>query len=68
MFNAYNTNMPKTPAAKLLKKPTNTAFGAYGNTTGQSKAGFAFGTNLSEIPLNAGTISAITIRTPCRII
>ena len=28
------------------RKPTNTAFGAYGNTTGQSSAGFAFGRNV----------------------
>lgn len=30
-------------------------------------AGLALGTSLSEIPLKAGTISAMTIRTPCRI-
>ena len=58
------TAKPIIPPIKEVKKPINTAFGAYGNKIGQSKAGFALGTSFSEIPLNAGTISAINIRTP----
>jgi hypothetical protein len=57
-------NIEIIPAAKLDKKPTMTAFGAYGNTAGQSSAGLASCTTLSAIPLNAGTISAMSIRTP----
>ncbi len=34
---------------------------------GTSSAGLAFGTNFVEIPLNAGTISANTKRTPAKI-
>ena len=45
------------PPTKLEIKPIRTAFGAYGYTIGQSKAGFELGTRRSEIPLNAGTIS-----------
>ncbi len=56
--NKNKINMPITPTIKLTKNPINTAFCAYGKTIGQSKAGFVFGTNFSEIPLNAGTISA----------
>ena len=52
------------PAAKLDRKPTITAFGANGKTVGQSSAGLASFTNLSAIPLKAGTISAIIMRTP----
>ena len=59
-------NIPTIPPTNDTRKPISTAFGAYGNTTGQSIAGFAFGTNLSAIPLNAGTISAKIIRTPER--
>ena len=52
------------PPTKLEIKPIRTAFGAYGYTIGQSKAGFEFGTRRSEIPLNAGTISPKMIRIP----
>ena len=48
-------------------KPINNELGPYPNNTGQSNAGIAPGTNFSAIPLNAGTISAINIRTPCNI-
>lgn len=44
--------------------PKITAFGAYGNNTGQSKAGFEFGTSFIEIPWKAGTNSANSKRTP----
>ncbi len=60
--------MPTIPPAKLEKNPIKTAFGAYGNTIGQSRAGLEFGTSFVEIPLNAGTISAKTRRTPERMI
>lgn len=55
------------PPAKLEKKPIKTALGAYGKIIGQSNAGFALGTSFSEIPLNAGTISASIKRTPDKI-
>jgi hypothetical protein len=35
-------------------------------TIGTSRAGFAFLTSFSEVPLNAGMISARTTRTPAR--
>ena len=38
--------------------------GDYGKIVGASKAGIAPGKNLSEIPLKAGTIEPINIRTP----
>lgn len=66
--NSGQRNMLTSPAIKLERKPTMTAFGAKGKTVGQSSAGFASLTSLSAIPLNAGTISAITIRTPARMI
>ena len=62
-----NSTNPTIPPIKLDKKPINTAFGAYGKTIGQSSAGLADGTSFSEIPVNAGTISAKTKRTPCKI-
>ena len=46
-----------TPPKNEHINPISTAFCAYGNTIGQSSAGFEFGTNLLDIPLNAGTIS-----------
>lgn len=55
------------PPTKLEIKPIRTAFGAYGYTIGQSKAGFELGTRRSEIPLNAGTISPKMRRTPAKI-
>ena len=45
-------------------KPMITAFGANGKIVGQSKAGFAFGTIFSAMPLNAGTISDMSKFTP----
>ena len=45
-------------------KPMIRAFGAQSKITGQSRAGIAPGTTFSAIPLNAGTISPINIRTP----
>jgi len=60
-------NIDRSPAMKLNKNPMITAFGANGKTIGQSKAGFVFGAIFSATPLNAGTISAISIRTPARI-
>ncbi len=63
-----SANMDSNPAKKLNKKPIITAFGANGKIVGQSNAGFAFGTSLSAIPLNAGIISAMSIRTPAKII
>ena len=63
-------NMPAVSRIVIMevtiatKKPITRAFGAYGKITGTSSAGIAFGTNLSAIPLKAGTISAINIRTP----
>lgn len=66
--NKNKTNIPITPTMKLTKKPINTAFCAYGKTIGQSNAGFVLGTSFSEIPLNAGTISAKIKRTPVKII
>ena len=57
-------NNPTIPPTKLDKNPISTAFGAYGNTTGQSIAGFAFGTSFIAIPLNAGNISASINLTP----
>ncbi|MNP82697.1 hypothetical protein D3C76_1814270 [compost metagenome] len=56
------------PAAKLDRNPTITAFGANGKTVGQSRAGLASFTSLSAMPLKAGTISAIIMRTPARMI
>ena len=61
-------NMPITPVIKLTKNPISTAFCAYGKTIGQSNAGLELGTSFSEIPLNAGTISAKIKRTPVKII
>ena len=61
---APSANIEINPPMKELINPINTAFGAYANTIGQSNAGLEFGTNLSEIPLNAGTISARTNLTP----
>lgn len=55
------------PPAKLHKKPMITAFGANGKTVGASSAGFAPLTKRSAIPLKAGTISPIAIRTPAKI-
>src|SRR5690606_34867936 len=67
--NTYPTVFPKT--TNQINAPTNaprnpkiTAFGANGNTTGLSSAGFAPGTILVAIPLKAGTISPMNIRTP----
>lgn len=62
--NRGKKNIEMRPAIKLEKNPMTTALGANGNTVGQSRAGMAFGTALSAIPLNAGTISAKSIRTP----
>ena len=45
-------------------KPIISALGAQLKITGQSSAGIAPGTTFSAIPLKAGTISAISIRTP----
>ena len=45
-------------------KPIIRAFGAQSKITRQSRAGIAPGTTFSAIPLNAGTISPINIRTP----
>ncbi|SJT74037.1 Uncharacterised protein [Clostridioides difficile] len=62
--NTPNTNIETTPPKNEKINPISTAFGAYGNTIGQSNAGFELGTNLFEIPLNAGTISLSTNLTP----
>ena len=57
-------NIPIKDPIVVKMKPKITAFGAYGNNTGQSSAGFEFGTSFMEIPWNAGTISASSILTP----
>ena len=44
--------------------PIISALGAKLKITGQSRAGIAPGTSFSAIPLKAGTISEISIRTP----
>ena len=62
------TNNPTIPPKNDTRNPINTAFGAYGNTTGQSIAGLAFGTIFSAIPRNAGTISPMIKRTPLKMI
>ena len=41
--------------------PKITAFGAYGNNTGQSKAGFEFGTSFIEIPWKAGEYPKVCV-------
>lgn len=65
---APRMNNPTIPPKKEIRNPIKTAFGAYGYTTGQSNAGFAFGTSFSAIPRNAGTISLIIRRTPDKMI
>ena len=47
-----------------VRKPIRSALGAYGNTTGQSRAGMAPGTILSAMPWKAGMISAMSRRMP----
>jgi len=53
-----------SPPANEAMKPMSTAFGANGNTIGQSRAGTAPGTTFFEMPSNAGTSSARMVRTP----
>lgn len=65
--NKGKRKMDTMPPAKLHKKPIMTALGANGKTVGASSAGFAPFTNRSAIPLNAGTISPMAIRTPAKI-
>jgi hypothetical protein len=55
------------PATIEAIKPIITAFGAKGNTTGQSTAGREPLINFSAIPLKAGVSSAINILTPIKI-
>ena len=57
-------NMPMTVPMVVVMKPKMTAFGENGNKTGQSSAGFAFGTSFIAIPRKAGTISPSKSRTP----
>ena len=57
-------NIPMIDPIVVKMNPKITAFGAYGNNTGQSKAGFEFGTSFIEIPWKAGTNSANSKRTP----
>ncbi len=58
------TNTVKINTYPAVIKPIITAFGAYGNKTGQSSAGMASGTIFIAIPLKAGTISANKSLTP----
>lgn len=62
--NSGSMNMAITVPIVVVTKPAVTALGAYGNSTGQSNAGFAFGTIFNAIPRKAGTISASSKRTP----
>ena len=59
-------NIESVPTMKLTKKPSRTAFGAYGKMIGTSKAGLEFGTSFMAMPWKAGTISAKIMRTPCK--
>ena len=64
--------MPSEPVIRIVtievtmatRKPISSAFGAYGKITGTSSAGMESGTTFSAMPLNAGTISAMSMRTP----
>ena len=57
-------NIPMIDPIVVKMNPKITAFGAYGNNTGQSKAGCEFGTSVIEMPGKAGTNSAISKRKP----
>ena len=57
-------NIPITVPIVVVTKPIMTAFGEYGNKTGQSRAGTELGTTFIAIPRKAGTISPNIKRTP----
>ena len=57
-------NVTKIQPTVEPKKPNIPPIGEYGKIVGASNAGIAPGKNLSEIPLKAGTIEPINIRTP----
>ena len=62
--NVGKTNIAIIEPIVVVINPKITAFGLYGNKTGQSNAGTASGTNFIAIPLNAGTISPSNNLTP----